>query len=739
MSAVDGKIIKKLIKGNRSQDFEELNIITPGLTWSPDGKKIALSAKSGGYDVIHIIDIDSEDRITIPLELDAIKSVTWSPDGKNLAFVGHNAIQSDIFLWNLETKALTNLTNDIFTDNYPAWAPDSKTLYFSSDRTNNINSDALPDSFKVYKYNYSQSDIYSINIDTKQISRITNIPGCDETSPVVGPDGKEILFLSDMNGINNIYKKRVELLPSDSVKNVTELEPIPVTNSLNGLYQLSASKDGKKLTFSTLFQSSFNIFLLTNPFEIKQDTNKLSLTNYVLKLNKLGYTERELYKENAVKKQPAKNDTLIFYSGQVTDTARVYGDSVQIDLNNYIFGNNIKLNQGQDTSLASKFNPKDNLDSKGNFKVNRYKITFSPDIVYANAGYSSLYGLLGTTIISFSDVLGNYRLIGQTSLQIDLKNSDYGLAFFYLPERINYGIEGFHTARFVYLTQQTTGNIDLYRFRNYGGILSMSYPLNKFYRIDAGLSFLTVTKENIDDSSEPSEQASFLVPTISFIHDNVLWGYTSPIEGTRYRVDFLGNPGIRNSRLSFYSGLADFRTYYRFFTDYSFGFRLSGGSSGGPNPQRFFIGGVENWINRSFATSEIPIHSVSDFAFLTEALPLRGYDYATEIGNHYALMNAELRFPFIRSLVTGGIPLFFSNILGVIFLDMGTAWNGNRQLRFFERNEYGSVVSRDLLTGTGVGARVFFLYFLLKFDVAWAYNFNEFSPPKWYISLGADF
>ena len=302
-----------------------------------------------------------------------------------------------------------------------------------------------------------------------------------------------------------------------------------------------------------------------------------------------------------------------------------------------------------------------------------------------------------------------------------------------------YGIEGFHTARFVYLTQQTTGNIDLYRFRNYGGILSISYPLNKFYRFDAGLSFLTVTKDNLDDSSEPSEQASFLVPTLSFIHDNVLWGYTSPIEGTRYRVDFLGNPGIRNTKLSFYSGLADFRTYFRFFTDYSFGFRLSGGSSGGQNPQRFFIGGVENWINRSFATTEIPINSVSDFAFLTAALPLRGYDYAAEIGTHYGLMNAELRFPFIRSLVTGGIPLFFSNILGVIFLDMGTAWNSNHDLRFFERNSNGEVVSRDLLTGTGVGARVFFLYFLLRFDVAWAYDFNEFSSPKWYISLGADF
>ena len=83
---------------------------------------------------------------------------------------------------------------------------------------------------------------------------------------------------------------------------------------------------------------------------MKQDTNIIPLTNYISKLNKLGYTERELYKENAIKKQTTKNDTLIFYSGQVTDTTKVYGDSVQIDLNNYIFGNNIKINQGQDTT-----------------------------------------------------------------------------------------------------------------------------------------------------------------------------------------------------------------------------------------------------------------------------------------------------------------------------------------------------------------------------------------------------
>jgi outer membrane protein assembly factor BamA len=102
-------------------------------------------------------------------------------------------------------------------------------------------------------------------------------------------------------------------------------------------------------------------------------------------------------------------------------------------------------------------------------------------------------------------------------------------------------------------------------------------------------------------------------------------------------------------------------------------------------------------------------------------------------------MNMEFRFPLIKYLLTGALPILFSNILGVVFLDVGSAWDNTRELRFFERNQNGNVVTKDLLMGTGVGARIFFLYFLLRFDMAWAYDVDGFSQPKFYISLGADF
>jgi hypothetical protein len=44
-----------------------------------------------------------------------------------------------------------------------------------------------------------------------------------------------------------------------------------------------------------------------------------------------------------------------------------------------------------------------------------------------------------------------------------------------------------------------------------------------------------------------------------------------------------------------------------------------------------------------------------------------------------------------------------------------------------------------MLMGMGTGARVFFLAFLLKIDVGWAWNGSSFSEPRYYFSMGSDF
>lgn len=743
MDAQDGKVLKKIVESGKTTDFEELTVLHPSLTWSPDNKRIALSSKSGGSDVITIIDAETEISYELPFKLPGIETINWSRDGNKLAFIAYSSQQSDVYIYDFSTKNLTNLTNDLFSETDPIWIPDGKKIIFSSDRGNDLKQTIPTEDFQMFNHPFKQLDLYSIDVETKNVERIIDWQYSDERSPAVSSDGKELLFVSDKNGINNIYRIKI-----DSIENHSSSfsKALPITNSLSDLGQLSLSYDGKKLVFTALYNLGYNIFMLNNPFEMKLETDSLKYTDYMKSIvsAKSRNEEKAAVKTISLKDSTDQHNVAItdstkqktkIFVGQFEKDKKSVNDSTKTDYSKYVFVNDPSES---DSARIEKRNQifRETLDKNGNFLVNRYKINFSPDLIYANAGYSTLYGLLGTTVLAFSDVLGNHRLIGQTSLQVDIKNSDYGLAYYYLKERVDFGIQAFHTARFLY--RDSYLGSELYRFRNFGLIGVASYPLNRFHRIDFGLSVLNVSAENLDNSLVPAEHFTYILPSFSFIQDNVLWGYTSPIEGTRYSLTLFGDPGFTRSAQSFYSIVFDYRNYFRFWFDNGFVFRLSGGLSGGANAQRFFIGGTENWINRSFATGGIPISNANDYAFLTPALPLRGYDYAEQLGTKYGLLNLELRLPIIRYLLTGGLPLFFQNILGVAFIDAGSAWDNTSKLQFVGKDDDGTTVTKDLLIGTGVGFRLYML-FLWRLDIAWKYNFDKFSEPRYYLSLGLDF
>ncbi len=743
MDAQDGKVLKKIVESGKTTDFEELTVLHPSLTWSPDNKRIALSSKSGGYDVITIIDAETEISYELPFKLPGIEIVNWSRDGNKLAFIAYNSQQSDVYIYDFSTKSFTNLTNDIFSDTDPIWTPDSKKIIFSSDRGDDLKQTTSTVDFQMFNHPFKQLDIYSIDIETKNIERITNWQYSDEKSPAVSADGKELLFVSDKNGINNIYRIKIDSIEN----NLSQVsKALPITNSLSDLGQLSLSYDGKKLVFAALYNLGYNIFMLNNPFDIKLETDSLKYTDYMKSIvtAKNRNEEKSLLQTIVLKDSTDQHKVAItdstnqktkIFVGQFEKDKKSVKDSTQTDYSKYVF---VHDPTESDSARIEKRNQifRETLDKNGNFLVNRYKVNFSPDLIYANAGYSTLYGLLGTTVLSFSDVLGNHRLIGQTSLQVDIKNSDYGLAYYYLKERVDFGLQAFHTARFLY--RDSNLGSELYRFTNFGLIGMASYPLDRFHRMDFGLSVLSVSADNLDNSSVPSDHNTYILPSFSFVQDNVLWGYTSPIEGTRYSLTLFGDPGFMRSTQSFYSLVFDYRNYFRFWFDNGFVFRLSGGISGGANAQRFFIGGTENWINRTFATGGIPISNANDFAFLTPALPLRGYDYAEQLGTKYGLLNLELRLPIIRYLLTGGLPLFFQNILGVAFIDVGSAWDNTSKLQLVGRDENGEAVTKDLLIGTGVGFRLYML-FLWRLDIAWKFDLNKFSSPRYYLSIGLDF
>jgi hypothetical protein len=70
---------------------------------------------------------------------------------------------------------------------------------------------------------------------------------------------------------------------------------------------------------------------------------------------------------------------------------------------------------------------------------------------------------------------------------------------------------------------------------------------------------------------------------------------------------------------------------------------------------------------------------------------------------------------------------------------VGSAWDNANKWRATYIDVEGKKRFRDLVAGYGVGARIFFLGFLVRFDVAWRYDVSSVSKPIYYWSFGADF
>lgn len=780
----------KLVDGQTTPNFEELKILTPGISWSPDGSKICIATKAGEQDAVMIIDVRTKKTEKLTFELDGIFTTKWSPDGKRIAFVGHHDYKSDIYVYEFATNSLVNLTNDVFSDSDPTWSSDGKRIIFASDRQNylTVNPRAVPIAkqrrnaakgaeeavFKMRLHDYSQMDLYELVIGETQLRRLTATQGIDESSPVASPDDKKLLFISDANGVYNIYELQLDLdqpLASYKTDSGQVAKVRPVTNLLAGIRQISLSRDGTKLLGVGLDYGGFDIFMLRTPFERRpKDVLPDGTLEPTAWGKQLVETQRRKFyavtgldrlqampvaslfgpasatasdianrSEDPSDESPKADSASLAKAQSPKDTTKI-SPSASVDVKTFVFDRGLvqtfnAAKEKREENSPAKKPPKRNLDESGEYRVRRYKVNFSPDIVYGGASYDAVWGAQGSGIFAFSDLLGNHQISVFTNLQFDLQNSNYGITYAYLPERIDYSVSAYHTARFLgILDPDNPLLVNFFRFRVYGATLGMSYPISRFNRIDFTLGYLTLSKENLDGGAG-NDQVSFIYPTLTFTSDDSRPFLYSPIDGSRWAVSL---SGAAFSRVKFGTILADYRRYYDLGNYYSFVMRFSGATSFGPTPQKFFIGGTENWLNRRFENNAIPISEVQDFIFTTPAIPLRGYNFNRQNGTNFALANFELRYPFLQYLAFGPVPIPFYYLQGVIFLDIGGAWS-DRSFKGAIRNARGELQLKDLLVGYGWGFRTVFLGLVLRYDMAWGYDLVSSSVPRHYVSFGADF
>lgn len=722
ISTIDAKDKGRIVKGQRSDLFEQMHWLRPGMSWSPDGKKLTFSAKAGEMDRLYISDVKKRKLIKdYKLGLDGVYSPAWSPDGKQIAFMGLKGIQSDIYILTLENEKLHRLTRDIFSDMDPNWSPDGTKLVFVSDRKHYLNQEPL--GFRMQDHDYGQKDVYLLDVKSGSVSRITDTE-FDEKSPVFSPDGSLLAYISDESGVDNIY-----------IHNPGTDHKYPITNLMTGISQISWSREGSRLAFSAFSGAGYDIYMINNPLEIEEDEVVLSETSFVQKLK-------------MQKDEPDESKA---------DQPRV---EQRGDFKNFVFDRNFKEGKLTQADLYEEEFPDSNeyKTADGEYKAKKYKIKFTPDMVMGGAGYSQFFGLQGSSMIVLSDILGNHQINLYTDLFYSLKNSNFMAGYFYLPKKTDIGISLFHYSflYYTYFVHEDNLYYGYLRDRNFGMSLFMSRPLSRYRRFDFSATVLGIDRDlealnlyypyyggdfSFNVASVYKKRTVFF--SLGHTTDTVLWGMTGPVNGGRTNITASYSPLLSEKYgLSFYSARGDMRKYIRIGKDYTLATRLAAGFSNGRNPRRFLLGGMSNWINYKYRDVFDETLDEDMFFFSSFEGPLRGTRFYEMLGSRFMLANLEFRFPLIQYLILGWpLKLGFQNIRGVAFMDIGSAWSNDKNWQPFQtKPSNGFLQLNNLRAGHGFGARVNMGFLLLRYDIAWQTDFvSTKGAPIHYWSIGADF
>lgn len=723
MSAVDGQILAKLVSGQKTANLEELHWLKgPNISWSPDGEQIVFGSKAGEGDVLHILDVKQRKIVrTLRFALDGAFNPSWSPDGGRIAFTGTYHGQSDIYAVELRTGDLRKLTDDRFSDVEPSWSPDGTKIVFASDRGPYVDP-ALADDVKIHEIAYKNFDIYELSVVDRAITRLTATDFVERT-PVYAPDGRYVAFSSDRTGITNLY-----------LKELSTGEEWAITDVLTGAFQPTWSGDGTRLAFTSFYNGGYDLYLLSNPLEIKPHTVTPAPTALFTKVMEQQQKDRE-------KRESERTRVVDLRLGPQEKDKRY---------RNFVFDE--KFADGQiDFEPEQKKVALDSAEIRtetGAFRVHDYEVKFSPDIIYGTAEYSQFFGVQGTAQLALSDVLGNHRINIYTNLFYDFRNSDYMVTYFYLPHRWDFGVGGYHNA-FFFLSY----NWGVIRDRNYGLSAYLSLPLSRYRRLDFSAGFMGIDRDYLDFTEEeqkfleendylPNTRRRFLLLEASWVNDTSLWGITGPVNGRRSAVGLMGSPGLFDAHgAEFLTARLDWRRYYKVGKEYNFVVRVAGGISFGKQPQQFFVGGVENWINREFSGGYVRVNNIEDIYFASFEMPFRGGSYYELAGNWFLLTNIEFRFPLIRYFLMGWpLPIGFQDIRGALFADLAGAQYRGEHFRAFVRAPNGFYKLQDLRMAFGFGMRANIGFLVLQFDIGWPTDlYATAHSPRYYWSLGAEF
>jgi Peptidase of plants and bacteria/Omp85 superfamily domain/WD40-like Beta Propeller Repeat len=248
-----GRIIRKLATTAANARFDSLQPLRGAGAWSPESDFFAFPAVRQGHAALVVFDIEEPGRdqeFSFPA-LGQILSVTWSPDGKRIALSALAGGLTNLYVYDLNSGDLRQITDDPFTDLHPAWSPDGRHIAFVTDRFS-TDLDVL---------RFGPTELASVDAKTHQVRAIETPADASYINPQWTADSRDLYFVSDLTGAPNVFRLTLADGSLHQVSNidtgVTGLTPTSPT--------LSVAASAPKVAFTVYHRRKYEIAVLEGP------------------------------------------------------------------------------------------------------------------------------------------------------------------------------------------------------------------------------------------------------------------------------------------------------------------------------------------------------------------------------------------------------------------------------------------------------------------------------------------
>jgi len=738
----------------------------PVLAWHPGGKILTFinEEKAGLVMYLYRINDKSTEKRNL-LYFDKILDFSYSPEGTRLILSAVKDGITDLYLYTLASGTNEQLTRDVADDLNPSFIkekPDE--IIFSSNRL----SDTLTNTGDPEEKAGLNFDLFTYNTARKN-NILTRLSEGDYSNRLLSAEVMpgRFTYISDANGIQNRYNARFD--SSISYIDTTThyryfIKSTPVTNYDRNIIDQSVVNGSDTYGEIVFDKGKYQLRkgLLSDlkaipDKELSNSTFRVEKTRFMHKADSIEQLRKWLVAEDR-----KRRDTL------TKPLYEYYVKNEPIDINHYIFE---KEKQNYFEQLWRKDYMDIDLDT-GHLQLplvriyqpsfyNNYNVTqvdfsflnYSYQVYNSGAPYFNP-GLNAMTRFGVVDLFENYRITGGVRLSGNFDSNEYLLSIENLKGKFDKQLI-FYRQAFFSLAGDT-----VIKTHTHNLFLSYSYPFTPALSLKGTISY-----RNDREVYLSTDPGTLMRESISrhwgslkgeIIYDNTRKRSINIYYGTRFKIfgEYYKELTSRKSDMIVLG--IDFRKYIKIHRELIWANRFAASTSYGPTKLLYYLGGVDNWMGYLFTKytmfdNTIPVNSNVNYGFQALATNLRGFSQNVRNGNSFALINSEVRWPFIRYFAGHPLKSNFLNSLQVVgFGDIGSAWTGKTP--WSGKNAYNDEVisngtitvtidsNRDpIVAGFGAGARAQLLGYFIRADWAWGIENNYLLPKMFYLSFSLDF